>query len=76
MTAKNKEPHRFTVGDKAKVRNIHTGEIVNQGEVIFVEPLGVRFKSSRQEYGHYYFRRESDKWIERRRNQYELIDSK
>lgn len=83
MPAKSKEPIRFKIGDKAQVRNRHTGKIVDDGEIIHVTQIEVRFRSSRP-YGttssgqrslfaQFVYRREGDKWIERRRNQYELF---
>lgn len=46
MTAKNKDPHPFKVGDAALVRDVRSGKVVDNGVIHQTRPGMVVFKTT------------------------------
>ena len=70
MAARIREPHKFQVGDKAKV--MEGNKCVDEGHITKVTPMHVVFHSPKVNFS-WAYKRKGDKWIELQKDHFELI---
>lgn len=77
MPAKNRNPHPFKIGDRAKVRDIKYDKIVDSGKIIRVSSIQVVFESDYvSTRPTFYYKRKSSRWVERKKDHFELLPEK
>ena len=70
MTARVREPYPFQVGEKAKV--MEGNRCVGEGTITKVTPMLVVFFEPKANFS-FAYKRKGDKWIEMRKDHFELV---
>jgi hypothetical protein len=70
MSARIREPYAFQVGEKAIV--VSEGKTVGEGTITKVTPMLVVFFEPKANFS-FAYKRKADRWVEMRKDQYELL---
>jgi len=81
MSGKSKKAHLFKVGDRAIVLDVRSGKLVNTGFVVKVTATHIVFEGPTNEpeampTSRWAYRRKGTRWVEMKKDHYELEPSR